>query len=104
AGLRGDDDPDVLDARLRHRLDAVEEHGAVGHRHELLGARVRDRAQARAAPAGEDEALEAVHQYTPPSLRWSQVTRARSANSRPTRLGACLATIARMSSPISPPV
>ena len=38
AGLGGDDDPDLLDAGVGHRLDAVEEHGLVGDRHELLGA------------------------------------------------------------------
>ena len=57
AGLRRDDDPDLLDPRLGHRLDAVEQHGLVGDRDELLGARVGDRAQARALAAGEDEAL-----------------------------------------------
>ena len=57
AGLRGDYDPDLLDPRLSHRLDAVEQHRLVGYRHELLGARVRDRAQARALAALENQSL-----------------------------------------------
>ena len=61
AGLRGDDDPDLLDPRLGHRVDAVEEHRPVGDGHELLGVRVRDRAQARAAPARQDQALQRFH-------------------------------------------
>ena len=52
-----DDDADVLDARRGHVLDAVEEDRLVGHRYELLGARVGDRAQAGAGAAGEDQAL-----------------------------------------------
>ena len=56
-GLRRDDDPDLLDPRGGHRLDAVEQHGLVRDRHELLGARVRDRAQARALAAGENQSL-----------------------------------------------
>ena len=60
-GVRRDDDPHLLDARLGHRLDAVEEHRLVGDRHELLGARVRDRPQARAFAAGEDQSLEWLH-------------------------------------------
>ena len=60
ARLGRDDDPDVLDAGLGHRLDAVEEHRLVGDRNELLGARVGDRAQAHALAAGEDEALHEV--------------------------------------------
>ena len=38
-------------------VDDVEEDRAIGHRYELLGAGVRERAQARARAAGEDEAL-----------------------------------------------
>jgi hypothetical protein len=56
AGLGGDDDPDLLDPGRRHRLDAVEEHRLVGHRHELLGAGVGQRAQAGSLPAGQDQA------------------------------------------------
>ena len=62
ARLGGDDDPDLLDARLGHRVDAVEEHRAVGDRHQLLGAGVGDRAQARALAPGENQALERLHQ------------------------------------------
>ena len=61
AGLRGDDDADLADARRGHRLEPVEEDGLVGHGHELLGAGVRDRAQARALAAGEHEALQVFH-------------------------------------------
>ena len=61
AGLRGDDDPDLLDPRLRHRLDPVEQHRLVGDRHELLGARMRNWAQARALAPGEDQSLEWLH-------------------------------------------
>ena len=57
AGLGGDDDPDLLDSGLGHRLDPVEEDRLVGDRHELLGARVRDGAQARALASGEDQSL-----------------------------------------------
>ena len=73
AGLRGDDDPDLLDPGLGHRLDPVEQHGLVGHRDQLLGAGVGDRPQPRPSAARQDQALERLHQYTPPSLRWSQV-------------------------------
>ncbi len=47
-GRVADDDADLADPGVRHRLDAVEEHRLVGHRHELLGARVGERPQARA--------------------------------------------------------
>ena len=57
AGLGGDDDAHLLDPGLGHGLDPVEEHGLVGHRHELLRARVGERPQARALAAGEDQAL-----------------------------------------------
>ena len=66
-GLGRDDDPDLADARRRHRLDAVEQHGLVGHRHELLGRGERDRPQPRAAPARQDQALEVVHGGRQPS-------------------------------------
>ena len=52
-----DDDADLLDARLDHVLDAVEEDRLVGDRHELLGAGVGDRPQPGAGAAGEDQAL-----------------------------------------------
>jgi hypothetical protein len=57
AGLRRDDDAHVPDAGGGHRLDAVEEHGLVRHRHELLGARVRERSQARPRTSGENQSL-----------------------------------------------
>ena len=59
--LRRDDDPDLTDAGPRHCLDPVEQHRLVGHRHELLGARVGDRAQTRALAAGEDQTLQCLH-------------------------------------------
>ena len=61
AGLRRDDDPDVADPRLGHGLDAEEEHRLVGHRHQLLGRRVGDRPQPRAAATGQDQASEVRH-------------------------------------------
>ena len=61
AGLGRDDDPDLGDPGLDQRLDPVEEHGLVRHRHELLRRGVRDRAQAGAGAAGEDQALERLH-------------------------------------------
>ena len=83
----------VLDAVL----DAVEEHGLVRHWHELLGGGMRNRAQPGAGPAGEDQALEGLHQYAPPSLLWSQVTTRVGTNLSPTRFGACWRTISRVS-------
>ena len=71
ARLRGDDDPDLLDARLGHRLDPVEQHRLVRDRHELLRARVRDRAQARALASGEDQSLQRLH--APSSLAGTSV-------------------------------
>ena len=98
AGLRRDDDPDVIDARSRDRLDPVEQHRLVGHRDELLGAGVGDRSQARALAAREDQAL---HRAAA-SLRWSQLTRERSTKRMATRLGACFAMLARTSRQLSP--
>ena len=46
--------------RVADRLEAVEQHGLVGDRYELLRGRVRDRAQAGAGAAGEDECLHAL--------------------------------------------
>ena len=54
AGVGRDHDADLLDRGGGHRLDAVEEHGLVRDGHELLGARVRDRAKARALAPGQD--------------------------------------------------
>src|ERR671919_1915075 len=50
-----DDDADLLDARLDHVLDAVEEDRLVGDGHELLGARVGDGPETAAGAPGEDE-------------------------------------------------
>ena len=94
ARLRRDDDPDVADAGRGHRLDAIEEHRLVRHGDELLRARVGERPQARAAAAGEDQTLQGLHQYVPPSLEWSHETMRVGVNRRPTRFGACFSTIA----------
>ena len=59
--LGGDDDRDLLDAGIGHRLDPVEQDRLVGHRHQLLGGGVGDRAQPGALAAGEDQALERLH-------------------------------------------
>ena len=56
-GVDADDDADLLDPGAGHVLDAVEDDRLVGDRHELLGARVRDRPQARAGTTCEDESL-----------------------------------------------
>jgi len=61
ARLRRDDDAHVADPGIRHRLDAVEEDGLLGHGHELLGARVGERAQAGSLAPRKDEALELPH-------------------------------------------
>ena len=61
-GLRGDDHADLDDPRLDQRLDPVEEHGLVRHRHELLGGGVRDRAQASPGTPGEDQPLQIFHE------------------------------------------
>ncbi len=52
-----DDDADLLDPGPGHVLDAVADDRLVGDRHELLGAGVRDRPQARARTTCEDESL-----------------------------------------------
>lgn len=57
AGLGRDDDADVDDARVDQVVDDVEKNRPVGHRHQLLRARVRERPQTRARAAGEDESL-----------------------------------------------
>ena len=61
AGLRGDDDPDLADARGRHRLDAVEQHRLVGDGDQLLRRRVGDRAQTRPFAARKDQAFELLN-------------------------------------------
>ena len=49
--------PISLDAGGDDRLDAVDQHRLVGHRDELLGGGVGQRAQPRALAAGQDETL-----------------------------------------------
>ena len=50
-----DDDADLLDAGLGHRLQAVEQDGLVGHRHQLLGTRVGDRSETGAGAPRQDQ-------------------------------------------------
>jgi hypothetical protein len=61
--LTRDDDPDVADAGRRHLLEPVEEDGLVRDGHELLRARVRDGAQARAFAPREDQTLHRRREY-----------------------------------------
>src|SRR5205823_712878 len=60
-GLRRNDDADVLDPGFGHRLEPVEEDRLVGDRHELLCARMRDRAQARSLASRQDQSLQRLH-------------------------------------------
>ena len=55
-GRRGDDQ-DVPDARQHKGAKRVVDHGLVVDRQQLLGGHERERVQARAGPAGEDDAL-----------------------------------------------
>ena len=55
-GRRGDDQ-DVLDARQHERGQRVVDHGLVVDRQQLLGGHERERVQARAGTAGEDDAF-----------------------------------------------
>src|SRR5690348_12612648 len=52
-----DDDAHLTDAGLQQRFDGVEEHGLVRQRQQLLGARVGERAQARAFAAAQDQSF-----------------------------------------------
>ena len=61
AGIRRDDHADLRDSGFDERLDSVEEHGFVGHRHELLGGGMGDRAQARPGSPREDQPLQVFH-------------------------------------------
>jgi len=61
-GLWRDHDPDLTHASVDERLDPVEQHGLVGDRHELFRRGMRDRAQPRARPAGQNQPLERLHQ------------------------------------------
>ena len=60
-GRRGDDQ-DVPDARQHEGAERVVDHGLVVDRQQLLGGHERERVQARAGPAGEDDAF---HNITP---------------------------------------
>ena len=55
-GRRGDDQ-DVPDARKHEGGQRVVDHGLVVDRQQLLGGHERERVQARAGPAGEDDAF-----------------------------------------------
>ena len=55
-GRRGDDQ-DVPDARQHEGAERVVDHGLVVDRQQLLGGHERERVQARAGPAGEDDAF-----------------------------------------------
>ena len=59
---RGGDDQDVPDARQHESGQRVVDHGLVVDRQQLLGGHERERVQARAGPAGEDDAF---HNITP---------------------------------------
>ena len=63
-GRRGDDQ-DVPDARQHEGGQRVVDHGLVVDRQQLLGGHERERVQARAGPAGEDDAF---HFFTVLSL------------------------------------
>ena len=54
---RGGDDQDVPDARQHEGGQRVVDHGLVVDRQQLLGGHECERVQARAGPAGEDDAL-----------------------------------------------
>jgi hypothetical protein len=51
---------DVADAGGGQRFDAIEQYRLVGHRHKLLGARVRQRTEARAATTAQDQSFHLV--------------------------------------------
>lgn len=57
---RGGDDQDVPDARQHEGAKRVVDHGLVVDRQQLLGGHERKRVQARAGPAGEDDALHSI--------------------------------------------
>lgn len=54
---RRGDDQDVPDARQHEGAKRVVDHGLVVDRQQLLGGHERERVQARAGPAGEDDAF-----------------------------------------------
>lgn len=57
---RGGDDQDVPDARQHEGGQRVVDHGLVVDRQQLLGGHERERVQACAGPAGEDDAFHVV--------------------------------------------
>ena len=57
---RGGDDQDVPDARQHESAKRVVDHGLVVDRQQLLGGNERERVQAGAGPAGEDDAFHVV--------------------------------------------
>ena len=64
-GRRGDDQ-DVADARQHEGAERVVDHGLVVDRQQLLGGHERERVQAGAGPAGEDDAF---HMNCPPQSK-----------------------------------
>src|SRR5207247_7910950 len=86
-----DHDAHVVDARGVDRLEPVEQHRLVRHRDELLGAGVRDGAQARAAAAGQHQGLHV------PSASASR--RSPSASAAPTFAGSFAPASARCGLP-----
>ena len=57
---RGGDDQDIPDARQQEGAKRVVDHGLVVDRQQLLGGHERERVQACAGPAGEDNAFHVV--------------------------------------------
>ena len=57
---RGGDDQDIPDARQHEGGQRVVDHGLVVDRQQLLGGHERERVQARAGPAGEDDAFHSI--------------------------------------------
>ena len=57
---RGGDDQDVPDSRQHEGGQRVVDHGLVVDRQQLLGGHERERVQARAGPAGEDDAFHII--------------------------------------------
>ena len=57
---RRGDDQDVPDARQHEGGQRVVDHGLVVDRQQLLGGHERERVQARAGPAGEDDAFHSI--------------------------------------------
>ena len=57
---RGGDDQDIPDARQHEGAKRVVDHGLVVDRQQLLGGHERERVQARAGPAGEDDAFHRI--------------------------------------------